>query len=92
MARFYSVVIKKFLASMHKTKCQETKPKKFVSSVEVRLKKGRNEFSNFKLLCFEEYLVAFKALDQPISERTNADGSEYHSEGGDVRLAQGLRS
>ena len=57
---------------------EKTKPKKFVSSVEVRLKKGRNEFSNFKLLCFEEYLVAFKALDQPISERTNADGSDYH--------------
>ena len=47
-----------------------------VLDVEVRLKKGTNQFFNSMLLCFEEYLVAFKELE--LKKKGGSTEIQYH--------------
>ena len=47
-----------------------------VHDVEVRLKKGTNQFFRFMLLCFEEYLVAFKELE--LRKKGGSTDIQYH--------------
>ena len=47
-----------------------------VRDVEVRLKKGTDQFFKFMLLCFEEYLVAFKELE--LKKKVGSTEIQYH--------------